>query len=173
MVTGDGDWKARWNADKTVLENHTLTQAEDEKFRKHETNYAAVGLAFFYFVLGCFGGIGSQAARFLSTLAFLELRQHDALRERAGLAARSPSYRSQFRARCFRQASTRISAALAKATVMRLTGAPSLPSPTYLPHRFCASNCPGPPDLLPRRRQLLSSSPFSPPSYASSLSSLP
>ena len=22
MVTGDGDWKARWNADKTVLENH-------------------------------------------------------------------------------------------------------------------------------------------------------
>ena len=25
MVTADGDWKARWNADKTVLENHTLT----------------------------------------------------------------------------------------------------------------------------------------------------
>ena len=84
VVTGDGDWKARWNADKTVLENHTLTQAEDEKFRKHETNYAAVGLAFFPFVLGCFGGIGSQAARFLCTLAILKLRQRDALRERAG-----------------------------------------------------------------------------------------
>ena len=53
MVTGDGDWKARWNADKTVLENHTLTQAEDEKFRKHENSYAAVGLAFFPLVLGC------------------------------------------------------------------------------------------------------------------------
>ena len=26
MVTADGDWKARWNADKTVLENHTLTK---------------------------------------------------------------------------------------------------------------------------------------------------
>ena len=37
MVAGDWDWKARWNADKNVLENHTLTQAEDEKFRKHET----------------------------------------------------------------------------------------------------------------------------------------
>ena len=37
MVTGDRDWKARWNADKNVLEDHTLTQAEDEKFRKHET----------------------------------------------------------------------------------------------------------------------------------------
>ena len=107
-----------------MLENRTLTQAEDEKFRKHETNYAAVGLAFFPFVLGCFGGIGSQAARFLCTLAFLELRQHDALRERAGLAPLSPSDCSQFHARCFRQASTRTSAALAKATVMRLTGAP-------------------------------------------------
>ena len=151
-----------------MLENHTLTQAEDEKFRKHETNYAAVGLAFFPFVLGCFGGIGSQAARFLCTLAFLELRQHDhdALRERAGLAPLSPSDHSQFRAvsRCFRQASTRISVALAKATNMRLTGAPSLPSPTYVPHQFCASDCPGPADLLPLRRQLLSSSSFSPPS---------
>ena len=100
-------------------------------------------------------------------LAFLELRQHDAIRERVGLAPLSPSDRSQFRARCFRQASTRISAALAKATVMRLTGASSLPSPTYLPHRLCASNCPGPADLLPRRHQLLSSSPFSPPSMPS------
>ena len=78
------------------------------------------------FVLGCFGGIGSQEARFLCTLAFLELRQHDALRERAGLAPLSPSDRSQFRARCFRQAPTRIFAALAKAIGMRLTGAPSL-----------------------------------------------
>ena len=70
----------RPDADKTasVLENHTLTQAEDEKFHKHETNYAFVGFACFPFVLGCCGGIGSQAARFLCTLAFLELRQHDA-----------------------------------------------------------------------------------------------
>ena len=139
----------------------------------HPSVFFALCYAFFPFVLGCFGGIGYQAARFLCALAFLELRQHDAIRERAGLAPLSPSDRSQFRARCFRQASTRISAALAKATVMRLTGASSLPSPTYLPHRFCASNCPGPADLLPRRRQLLSSSPFSPPSYASSLSSHP
>ena len=77
---------------------------------------------------------------------------HFALRDRAGLAPLSPSDRSQFRARCFRQASKRISAALAKAIVICLTEAPSLPSPTYLPHRFCASNCPGPADLLPRRR---------------------
>ena len=69
--------RARWNANKTVHENHTLTQAYGEKFRKHETNYAAVYLAFFPFVLGCFGGIGSQAARFLCTLAFLELRQYE------------------------------------------------------------------------------------------------
>ena len=52
---------------------------------------------------------------------FLELRQHDALRERVGFALLSPSDRSQSRARCFRQASTRMSAALAMAAVMRLT----------------------------------------------------
>ena len=75
MVTGDGNWKARWNADKTVLENHFLTQAEDKNFPKHETNYAAAALAFFFLFIYCFGGIGSQAARFLCTLVFIELRR--------------------------------------------------------------------------------------------------
>ena len=28
MVTGDGDLKTRWNADKTVLENYTLTHED-------------------------------------------------------------------------------------------------------------------------------------------------
>ena len=154
------------SAVEAVLENHTLSKAEDEKFSKHESSYAAVGYAFSPFVLGCFGGIGSQAARFLCTLAFLELRQHDAISERAGLAQLSPSDLSQFRARCFRHVSTRISAALAKATVLRRTGASSLPSPTYLPHCFFASNCSCLTDLLPRRGQLLSSSPSSPSSYA-------
>ena len=49
MVTADGDWKVLWNADKTVFENYTLTQAEDEKFSKHESSYAAVGLCLFSF----------------------------------------------------------------------------------------------------------------------------
>ena len=31
MVTGDGGWKARWNVNKTELENHNRTQ--HEKFR--------------------------------------------------------------------------------------------------------------------------------------------
>ena len=128
-------------------------------------NSVLLSLPFFPFVLGCFGGIGSQAGKFLCTLAFLELRQQDVLRERTRLAPLSPSDRSQLHARCFRQASTRILAALAKSTVMRLTGAPSLPSPTYLPHRLCPSNCPGPAPPF-----FLS---LSPPRYASSLSSLP
>ena len=133
MVTADGDWKARWNADKTVLENHTLAKAEDEKFSKHESSYAAIGYAFFPFVLGCFSGIGSQAARFLCALAFLELRQHDAIRERAGLAQLSPADRSQFCALCFRQASTRISAAWPKLLLcVVLVLRHSLPPPTFL-----------------------------------------
>ena len=100
-------------------------------------------------------------------MAFLELPQHDGILEHAGLAPLSPSDSSQFRARCFEQAYTRISAALAKATVMLLTGSPSLTSPTFVPHRLCASDCPGPAVLLPQYSQLLSSSPFSPHSYAS------
>ena len=52
-------------------------------------------LAFSHFVLGCFRGIGSQAARFLCTLAFLELRQHDALLVLATLEPPSPSDGSQ------------------------------------------------------------------------------
>ena len=77
------------------------------------------GYAFFPFKF-CSGlfwwsqGIGSQAAIFLCALAFLELRQHDAIRECAGLAPLSPSDCSQFCTRCFRQASTRISAAWQK-----------------------------------------------------------
>ena len=68
------------------LEKDVPTQAEDGKFQKDETNYAAVGIAFFPIVLGCFGGIGYRTARFLCTLAFLELRQLDAIRAFAGLA---------------------------------------------------------------------------------------
>ena len=169
-----GIGKALWNADKTVLENHTLTQAEEEKFLKHENNYAAVCLAFPLLSLAVFFGcIGSQAARFVCTLASLELRQDDALSEHVGLAQLSPSDSFQFGTWCCRQESMLISAALAKATVMCLKEAPSsLSSPTYCPHCFCASYYPGPADLLPQHNQLLSSSPFSPPSYASSSSSI-
>ena len=83
MVTGECYWKARRNTDKTGIENHTLKQLADEKFRKHETTYA-------------FGGIGSQASQFLCTLPFLELRQHDAIRELTGLVQLPLSDRSQF-----------------------------------------------------------------------------
>ena len=75
-------------------------------------------MAFVPFVLGCFGDIGVGAARFLYALAFLELRQNDDMLDKAGLPTLPPTDRSQFRARCFRQSLTRISAALAKATVI-------------------------------------------------------
>ena len=98
--------------------------------------------------------INWEAARFLYVLAFLELRQNDDMRNKAGLPPLPPTDRSQFRAQCFRESSTRISAALAKATVMRITGTPSLPAPTFLSHINLARNCPGPADALPRRAPL-------------------
>ena len=126
--------------DRTVFENYTLKPTEEDKFKKHENNYAAMGLAIFPFVFGILvvlessEALGSLAARrrFLCTLPFLEFSEHDALRELAGLALLCPDDRSQFRARCFRQTSTQICAALVKATVIHLTWAPSLPAQTYL-----------------------------------------
>ena len=67
------DWKARWNADKTVLENHFLTQAEDENFPKHETNYAAVGLAFFLFVLTVLAALARRRRDFCALWFFWNL----------------------------------------------------------------------------------------------------
>ena len=42
-------------------------------------------MAFVPFVLGCFGDFGAETARFLYVLAFLELRQNDDMRNKAGL----------------------------------------------------------------------------------------
>ena len=120
MVTGVGDWKARRNAHKTVLENHRQRMKNSGSMRQImllsvSPFFLCSWLFWLYWLPG--GDISD-----------------DALSERG----------SQFRARFFRQASPRISAALAKATAMSLTGAPSLLSPTYLPHRFCASKLPRP-----------------------------
>ena len=92
----------------------------------------------------CFGDFGAESAQFLYVLAFLEFPQNDDMLDKAGLPPLPPTDRSQFHARCFRQISTRISAALAKATVIHITGAPSLPAPTFLSHVNLARNCPRP-----------------------------
>ena len=102
----------------------------------------------------CFGDFGAEAARFLYVLAFLESQQNDDMRDKAWLPPLPRTDRSQFRARCLSQSSTRISAALAKATVMRITVTPSLPTPRYLSHVHLARNCPGPADALLHRTPL-------------------
>ena len=161
MVSAHGDWKSNWNQDRTKLLNPSLAQKEQGKDKKHASNYAKIGYGFFPFVLGSFGGLGDSAVRFLQALAFCETQQNDDLRAQIGLPPLAPSDRSQFRARCFRYSSARISAALAKATVLRLTGAPTLPAPSYAPAADLAHNSPGPSAFLPRRR---SSSRPAPPS---------
>ena len=152
MVSANGDWKSRWNPDRTKFLNPSLAQKEQSKDTKHASNYAKIGYGFLPFVLGSFGGIGNSAARFLQALAFCETQQNDDLRAKTGLPPLDPSDRSQFRAQCLRYSSARISAALAKATVLRLTGAPNLPAPSYASAADLAHNCPGPSAFLPRRR---------------------
>jgi len=56
------------------------------------------------------------------------------------------SARSQYRALCYRQISTRLGHAVAKASVMRLLGLPRLPISQHAPRSLLARNCPGPAD---------------------------
>ena len=71
--------------------------------------------------------------KFSCTLAFLGLRQHDDFR----------NLLDEHRSLTSLDILLRGFPALVKVTVMRLTGAPSLPVPTYLYFRNCAHNCPG------------------------------
>ena len=83
----------------------------------------------------------------------LELRHE--MRDKAGLPPPPPTARPPLRARCFRQSSTRISAAPAKATTaMRVTGTPGLRALTCLSHVDLARICRGPAAALPRRPPL-------------------
>ena len=143
MVTRECYWKARRNADKTGIENHTLKQVADEKFRKHETIYA-------------FGGIGSQALRFLCTLPFLELRQHDAIQELSGLVPLPLSDRSQFPAMFSTGNSHRLLREFRRLWPRLLWYVSywgSFSSSTNLAPS--SELCFRLPDILPRRRQLL------------------
>ena len=49
MVAGNGDWKAKLNSNKTVLENHILTQAENENSGRNRPIMMLWVLPFFAF----------------------------------------------------------------------------------------------------------------------------
>ena len=149
MLDGKGSWNETWNSHKCKFDNPGMHQAEAQKFRKHEEPYAAVGFSFFPFVGSCFGALGQAAVRYLWSLAWLEQRQNAATRSAHGLDPLDDAERAQFRARCYRYSSARVGAAIAKATVMRLSGAPSLPAPAPVPSSLLARNAPSAADFLP------------------------
>jgi hypothetical protein len=128
MVDGNGVWDEKWNPATSHHDNHGLLTAEQTKYCKHEAQYAQMGHSFVAFVCSCFGALGPSAIRYLWVfkLAMLELRQHEALWHAQGLDPLDDSERAQFRVR--RSRSARVAAAMAKATVMRLTGTPALPT---------------------------------------------
>jgi hypothetical protein len=147
MMDGKGLWNETWNPEKDKFDNPGMQQAEAQKFRKHEEPYAAVGFSFFPFVGSCFGALGPAAVRYLWSLAWLEQRQNAATRSSQGLDPQTDADRAQFRARCYRYSSARVGAAIAKATVMRLSGAPSLPAPVPVPSAQLARNAPSAADF--------------------------
>ncbi len=108
----------------------------------------------------CFGALGPSAISYLWVLAMLELRQHEALQNAQGLDPLDDSEQAQFRANCYRSSSARVSAAMAKAAVMRLTGTHSMPTVPPVPRQHLAHNLPGPSNTRNLRPRL----PASPPS---------
>jgi hypothetical protein len=153
MVDGNRVWDERWNQVTGQHDNHGLWTAEQTKYRKNEAQYAQPGHSFVVFVCSCFGALVPSAIRYLRVLAMLELRQHEALRNAQGLNSLDDGERAQFRAHCYRFNSARVAAAMAKATVMRLTGTPSMPTVPPVPRQHLAHNPSGPSDtrnLRPR-----------------------
>ena len=147
MVDGNGVWGERWNSATNQHDNPGMLVAEQTKYRKHEVQYAQTGYSFVAFVCSSFGALGPSAIRYLWALAMLELRQHEALRHAHGMDPLDDSERAQFRATCYRSSSARVAAAMAKATVMRLAGTPSLPTVPPVPRPLLAHNLPGPSDV--------------------------
>ena len=143
MVDGNGNWGEKWNANTNQFDNPGMVDAEQTKYRKHEAQYAHTGYSFVAFVCSSFGALGPSAIRYLWALAMLELRQHEVLRQKQGLDPLIESERAQYRANCYRSSTARVAAAMAKATVMRLSGTPSIPVVDQVPRQQLAHNLPG------------------------------
>jgi hypothetical protein len=84
---------------------------------------------------------------YLTVLALSELRQHEALRPLQSMDPLDDSERAQYRANHFWASSARIATVMAKATIMQLTGAPSLPVAATVSRQHIAHNNPGVSDL--------------------------
>ena len=152
IVDSNGDWGERWNSRTNQHDNPGMIAAEQTKYRKHEAQYSHTGYSFVVFVCSCFGALGPSALQYLWVLAMLELRQHEALRNLQGMDPLDGSERAQYRASCFRSSSARVAAAMAKATIMRLAGSPSIPSIAPVPRQLLAHNLRGVIDLRDLRQ---------------------
>ena len=115
-----------------MFQNHALKKEENGNFLKHLNSYPSLGLTEYFL------SFSLTTPRLLDIYVLLFRGQHDAILDFAELAQLFPADSSQFWARYFRQSSTQILAALAKATC--LTEAPSRPALTLRHHRDFAWN---------------------------------
>jgi hypothetical protein len=142
MVDSNGVWGDQWNDTMNQHDNPGLVNAEQTKYQKHEMAYAHTGYRV-AFICSCFGALGPSALFYLTVLAMLELRQHEAPCSLQGLDPLDDSDSAQYRATYFRASSARIAAVMAKGTIMLLTGAPYFPVVAPLSRQYLARNNPG------------------------------
>ncbi len=74
------------NANTNQHHNPGMLIAEQTEYFKHEIARAHTGCSFVAFTCSCVGALGPSAIRYLSALATLELRQHEALRRVQGMS---------------------------------------------------------------------------------------
>ena len=108
---------------------------------------ACTGYSFVAFVCSSFGALGPSAIRYLWALSMLELRQHGRLQSDQGLDPLDDRERAQYNANCYRSSTAQEAAAMAKATIMRLAGTPSLPVLPPVPRPRLAHNLLGVSDI--------------------------
>ena len=147
MVDSNGSWDERWNGQRGSFDNPGMAVAEAQKYRKHEAAYINVGYSFVAFVCSCFAAFGPSALRYMYSLAALELRQHLEVRQVHGLDPLTDTECSQYKALCLRASTARVASAMAKASIMRICGAPSIPIAVRVPRAHLACNLPHPADL--------------------------
>jgi hypothetical protein len=132
-----------------------MHDADQVQYRKHELAYSQTGYIFVAFVCSSFGALNPSAILYLAALATLELRQNQAARSLQGLDPLDVSERAQYRASCYRSSSARIATAMAKETIMRLAGTPSLPVVAPFSRQYLARNICGVSDFCDLLEALL------------------
>ena len=119
-VTTNNIWKVKPRSANGI--DPFLTEVEAEKYEKHETPYAQMGLGFLAFAVSSFCVLGPTLLRYLAILANLKVSKYRAFREQYQLTELPASHATSLQSQYLSVMFAHVCDATAKATFMRLCG---------------------------------------------------